>query len=509
MRNVREVLRLKHQVQLPGNQIALSLGMSRRTVQEYLARAETVGLTWPLPEDMDDAALETHLFPGNVQRDGRPQPDFVWMHQELSKHQHLTLRQLHKEYKLEHPDGYEFSRYCELYRGWLKTVDVSMRHVHSPGDRMFIDFAGDKIPVIDVRTGEIIEGHVFVAVLGYSNLTYVEVFPDETAVSWVAGICNALEYFQGVPRILTPDNAKSVIIKPCRYEPEVHAAIKGLAAHYGMAVIPARPKKPKDKPKVESGVGIAERQILAALRHREFFSFGEVNTAVWELLKELNDRPFEKLAGSRRLRFETLEKAALRPLPASRYELEKWCKSKVHPDHHVQVDSNFYSVPYQLTGQQVEARLTASTVEILYKGRRVASHARLHGKGEYSTLRGHMPPEHQKYLEHNTLEWVFGQAKAIGPNVLRFMKAVAERREVPEQAIRTCQGVLSLVKRCGGEGVDMACAVALANDTLSYRKVKAILDNDKNRLPQEAITSPPGLPLHENLRGPGYYGGEH
>ncbi|MDA8335985.1 MAG: IS21 family transposase [Peptococcaceae bacterium] len=509
MRNVREVLRLKHQVELPGNQIALSLGMSRRTVQEYLARAETVGLPWPLPEDMDDAALETYLFPGNVQRDDRCQPDFVQMHQELSKHKNLTLRLLHREYKREHPDGYEFSRYCELYRGWLKTVDVSMRQVHEPGDRMFIDFAGDKILVIDGRTGEVIEGHVFVAVLGYSNLTYVEVFPDETSASWVAGICNALEYFKGVPRILTPDNAKSVIIKPCRYEPEIHTAIKGLAAHYGMAVLPARPRKPKDKPKVESGVGIVERQILAALRHREFFSFGEVNAAVWELLKELNEQPFEKLDGTRRQRFEAAEKAKLRPLPVSRYELEKWCKPKVHPDHHVQVDSNFYSVPYQLTGQQVDARLTASTVEILYKGRRVASHARSHGKGEYSTLREHRPPEHQKYLEHNTLEWVFGQAKATGPNVVRFVKAVAERREVPEQAIRTCQGTLSLVKRYGGERVDVACAVALANDTLSYRKVKAILDNETDRMSQEGTNSSPGLPVHENLRGPAYYGGDH
>jgi len=265
----------------------------------------------------------------------------------------------------------------------------------------------------------------------------------------------------------------------------------------------------KDKPKVESAVGIAERQILAALRHLEFFSFGELNAAIWELLKEVNERPFEKLEGSRRLRFETVEKAHLRPLPITRYEMEKWCKPKVHPDHHIQVDSNFYSVPYQLTGQQVEARLTASTVEILYKGRRVASHARLRGKGVYSTLRDHMPPEHQKYLEHNTLEWVFGQAKAIGPNALRFVKAVAERREVPEQAIRVSQGVLSLVRRYGGERVEVACAIALANDALSYRKVKAILDNKIDRLPQEGTTSSARLPVHENLRGPSYYGGEH
>ncbi|MDA8337600.1 MAG: IS21 family transposase [Peptococcaceae bacterium] len=509
MRNVREVLRLKHQVQLPGNQVALSLGMSRRTVQEYLARAEAVGLVWPLPEDMDDAALEARLFPVNVQNNDRPQPDFIWMHQELGENKHLTLRQLHKEYKREYPNGYQFSHYCELYHGWLKTVDVSMRQVHQPGDRMFIDFAGDKILVIDARTGEPMEGHLFVAVLGYSNFTYVEVFPDETAASWAAGICNALEYFKGVPRILTPDNAKGVIIKPCRYEPEVHTAIKGLATHYSMAVIPAYPKKPKHKAKVESGVGIAERQILAALRHRDFFSFGEVNAAVWELLKELNERPFEKLEGSRRMRFETVEKAKLRPLPASRYELEKWCKPKVHPDHHVQVDSWCYSVPYQLTGQQVEARLTASTVEILYKGRRVASHARLRGKGESSTLREHMPPEHQKYLEHNTLEWVLGQAKAIGPNVLRFVEAVAKRREVPEQTIRTSQGILGLAKRYTGDRVEVACAIALANDTLSYRKVKTILDNEMDRLPQEATTSSVGLPVHENLRGPAYYGGEN
>jgi transposase len=335
MRNVREILRLRYQLGLPGRQIASSLGYGRKTVQDYLARAEVAGLTWPLPEDLDDEALEARLFPHNEHRNGRPQPDFAWMHRELSEHDHLTLRVLWKEYNRENPDGFQFSHYCELYRHWLKTVDVCLRQVYFPGDKLFIDFAGDTMPVIDPVSGEIREGHLFVGVLGYSNLIYAEAFRDETAASWVAGVCDGLEFYGGSPRILVPDNPKSVVTKPCRYEPEIHSAMSGLAAHYGIAVIPARPRKAQDKAKCESGVGFVERQILAALRHRDFFSLGELNAAIWELLKELNEQPFEKIEGTRRLRFETVERAELRPLPSCRYELEDWRKPIVHPDYHI------------------------------------------------------------------------------------------------------------------------------------------------------------------------------
>ena len=252
-----------------------------------------------------------------------------------------------------------------------------------------------------------------------------------------------------------------------------------------------------------------ERQILAPLRHRNFFSLGELNAAIWELLKELNEQPFEKIEGTRRLRFETVEKAKLRPLPSCRYELEDWRKPIVHPDYHVEVDHNFYSCPYQLKGQQLEARLTASTVEILHKGRRVASHVRLRGKGQFSTIPDHMPTKHQKYLEQNSLEWVTGQAEGIGPNTLHLVQAVAERREVPEQAIRTSLGILSLAKKYGCERLEAACARAICFDALSYRQVKNILDKGMDRLPQEDAMSVPVLPLHNNLRGSAYYGGEN
>ncbi len=508
MRNVREILRLRYQLGLPGNQIASSMGYGRKTVQDYLTRAEAAGLAWPLPDNLDDEALEGRLFPHNEHHNGRPAPDFAWMHRELGEHKNLTLRVLWMEYNRIHPDGYQFSHYCELYRGWLKTVEVCLRQVYLPGDKLFIDFAGDTVPVIDPVTGEIWEGHIFVAVLGYSNLIYAEAFRDETAASWVSGVCNSLEFYGGTPRILVPDNPKSVVSKPCRYEPEIQAGMNGLAAHYGIAVIPARPKKPKDKSKVESGVGFVERQALAPLRHRNFFSLGELNAAIRELLQELNERPFEKLEGTRRLRFETVEKAELKPLPLSRYELEDWRKPIVHPDYHVEIDHNFYSSPYQLKGQQVEARLTTSTVEILHKGRRVASHARLRGKGQFSTLPEHMPLKHQKYLEQNSLEWVTDQAEAIGPNTLQLVQAVAESRDVPEQAIRTSLGILSLVRKYSRERLEAACARALSFDALSYRKVKSILDKGTDRLPRD-IVSAPVLPLHDNLRGSAYYGGEH
>jgi transposase len=509
MRNVREILRLRYQLGLPGRQIASSLGYGHKTVQDYLARAEAGGLSWPLPEDMDDEMLEKRLFPHNERRSGRPQPDFAWMRRELSTDKNLTLGVLWKEYSRENPDGYQFSNYCALYREWLKTVDVCLRQVYFPGDKLFIDFAGDTRPVIDPVSGEIWEGHIFVAVLGYSNLIYAEAFRDETSASWVAGTCNSLEYYGGSPRILVPDNPKSVVTRPCRYEPEIHAAMNGLAAHYGMAVIPARPRKPRDKPKVEFGVGFVERQIMAPLRHRDFFSLGELNADVRKLLKELNERPFEKIEGARRLRFETEEKAKLRPLPSCRYELEDWRRPIVHPDYHVEIDHNFYSVPFQLKGQQLEARLTASTVEILYKGRRVASHVRLRGRGQFSTIPDHMPSKHQQYLEHNTLEWVTAQAESVGPSTLRLVQAIAERRQVPEQAIRTSLGILNLARKYGRERLEAACARALVFDALSYRQVKNILDKEMDRLPQGDAINIPVLPLHENLRGSAYYGGEN
>ena len=403
MRKIQEVLRLKFEVKLSNRKIAASCGTARSTVSEYLTRFERAGLSWPLPPEMDEATLERSLFPPapSVSQQERPLPDWSVIHGEMKKrHQtHVTLFLLWQEYRVTHPNGYQYSRFCDLYRNWLGKVDVVMRQSYRAGEKLFVDYAGQTVGIIDRQTGEERQAQIFVAVLGASNYTFAEATWSQGLSDWTGSHVRALEFFGGSSEVVIPDNLRSAVSKAHRYEPEINPSYQDLARHYGFAVVPARVRKPKDKAKAEGGVLLVERWILAVLRKQTFFSLHSLNLEISKLLKRLNDRPFKKLEGCRHSQFELLDRPALQPLPANRYEFATWSKIRVAPNIHIEVDHNYYSVPHVLAGKQLDARLTERCLELLYQGRRVASHIRSQTRGSYTTVTEHMPISHQKHLE--------------------------------------------------------------------------------------------------------------
>jgi transposase len=505
MRKLREVLRLHYEQRLAGRAIARSLSASPSTVSGYLGRAKVAGLTWPLPPELDDeTALVRRLFPDQGQPKGcRPEPDWARIHVELRK-KHVTKQLLWEEYKTAQPEGYQYSQFCERYAGWAGRIVVSMRQVHRAGEKMFLDFSGDGIDIVDPRTGECRTAKLFVAVLGASSFTYVEPALSEDLESWVGGHVRALEYFGGVPEIWIPDNLKSGVTSPDRYEPDLNPTYAELARHYGAAVMPARVRKPKDKAKVEVAVQVAERWILAALRHQKFFSLSELAQAVVPLVAKINDRRMRHLGKSRRQLFEELERAVLKPLPSMPYELARWARPKLHVDYHVEYEHHFYSAPYQLVGKQLDLRATTTIVEIFFAGRRVASHRKSRERGRHTTDPAHMPKAHQAQAEWTPVRLVSWASKT-GPNTAALVEEILQRRVHPQQGFRACLGLLSLGRRYDNVRLEAACARALRARACSYKSVAAILKNGLDREPWPEPPAQASLPLHENVRGRDYY----
>lgn len=503
MRKIKEVLRLKWEVGLSARQIARSLSVSHSTVLDLLRRFELSELTWPLPE-IDDTALEAKLYPGNpVTRVERPLPDMAYIHRELAR-KGVTLQMLWWEYKQNHPDGLQYSQFCQRYREWRAKLDVVLRQPHRAGERMQVDFAGDAVPVHNRETGEVLQAQIFIAVLPASNYTFAKAFPSQDLRSWISAHCDALEFFGGVPEIIVPDNPKAGVSRACRYEPDLNPTYQEMARHYGVAVIPARPHKPKDKAKVENAVLVVERWILAALRNRTFFSLYELNQAISELLPKLNNKPFQKLEGTRRSLYEELDKPALKPLPPKRYEYAEWRHAKVNIDYHVEVDRNYYSVPYQLVGEIVDIRLTDGLVEALHRGKRVASHPRATGKGRYITQIQHMPASHRKHLEW-TPSRLISWAESVGPQTTTLVTTILEQKPHPEQGYRSCLGIMRLGKKHGLDRLEAAAARAVACGAFSYSSVKSILASNLDQAPLPAPPDERATPAHQNLRGPEYY----
>ncbi len=505
MRRCREILRLKYENKLTHRAIARACSVGAGTVSDYVRRAAAVGLGWPLPGDLDDAQLKARLFTSSVAAAaGRVLPDWCWVHQEL-KRTGVTLHLLWEEYGIEHPGGYRYSGFCELYRRWTRKLTPSMRQVHRAGERAFIDYSGKRPFIVNRRTGEHTPVELFVGVLGASSYVYAEATTDQTLASWVGAHIRMLEYFGGCPELFVPDNLKSGITKACRYEPEVNRTYGELARHYGAAVVPARAGKPKDKGKVEVSVLIAQRWILASLRNRVFFSLAELNVAILEKLRLLNERKMQKLGVSRRELFEKLDSPVLKALPVNRYEMSQWKPCTVNIDYHVEVEHNYYSVPHQLIHKTVEARFTHTTVEVLSKGRRVASHARLSGRGRSSTVTEHMPRSHQAHAEWTPSRMIAWSEKT-GPAAGRVVAEILKSRPHPEQGYRSCLGILRLGKVHGNERLEAACRRAEQLNSFTYRTIKNILAAGVESLPVEADNAiQPLLPDHENVRGSAYY----
>lgn len=502
MRKIREVLRLTYAEGLSRRQVAMAAGLPYTTVSDYVARARRASLRWPLPEELDDGQLEARLFvSAGPPQTVRPLPDWAEVHREVRR-PNVTLQLLHLEYKERAPDGYQYSQFCLLYRRWQRHLDAVMRQEHRAGEKLFVDFAGQTLPIIDPQTGAITRAQLFVAVLGASNYTYAEVVPSQELPHWIACHVHAFEFFGGVPRILVPDNLWSGVRRAHRYEPDLNPTYEEMAAHYRCVVIPARARKPRDKAKVEVGVLIAERWILASLRKHTFFSPAAANSAVRERTEWLNQRPFKKLPGSRLSLFGDLERSVLRPLPTHAYEYAEWKQATVSIDYHVEADRHYYSVPYQLIGERCEVRLTLTTVEVFFRHRRVASHRRSHQPWRHTTDPAHMPDSHRRHAEW-TPSRIVRWAEAAGPSVAALVDAIMHTRPHPEQGFRSCLGIIRLGARYGDDRLEAACRRALAVHGFSYRSVDSILRTGLDR--QTLPGAPPAPFTHENLRGPDYY----
>ena len=505
MRQIREVLRQKWELGFSNRQIAHSCGLSRPTVAEYLRRAKAAGLSWPLSGEIDDDELERKLFPPRpaIPAERPAVPDWSVVNQEF-KRKGVTLALLWDEYKAANPEGFQYSWFCEHYRHWLGKVDVVMRQTHRAGEKLFVDYAGQMVPVIERTTGEVHESQIFVAVLGASNYSYAEATWTQALPDWIGSHVRAFSYFASVPEIVVPDNIKSGVHLAHRYEPELNPTYAEMAQHYGVAIIPTRSAKPRDKAKAEVGVQIVERWILARLRNRQFFSLVELNAAIAELLEVLNNRPFQKLPGCRKSVFDSLDHPAMRSLPAAAYEYAEWKKVRVNIDYHVAIDKHYYSVPYQLVKQQLDARVTARTVELIHKGKRVASHRRSYRPGQHTTVNSHMPKAHREYAEW-TPQRLVRWAGETGPATAKLVEKILTSRPHPQHGFRACLGLMRLGKRYSTPRLEAASRRALVIGSCSYKSVESILKNGLDRKPLPSTTMETPAIEHDNLRGSDYY----
>jgi len=508
MRKMKEVLRLYYDLKLSKRQVARSCNIAASTVREHLRRAEAAGLNWPLPDGMDDAELSVRLSSEKsaTVNTHLPLPSMEYLHQEL-RIKGVTRQLLWLEYKEQQPDGYAYSQFCEIYRKWTKHLDVTLRQEYKAGEKMFVDFAGKTVPIINASTGEVTQAQIFVAILGASNYTYALAVSDQRLSCWITAHVRAFQFFSGTTEIIVPDNLKSGVSKPCRYEPDVNATYLDMAQHYGTVVIPARAGKPRDKAKVEAAVLFVTRWIIAALRHHTFFSMPELNEKIVELLMRLNTRKFRKLDTCRKDLFETVERAKLKPLPPTEYEYREWKWATVNVDYHIDIDSHYYSAPYTLTGQTVGVWITARTIEILRNTTRIAIHPRSFVKGGFITDPAHRPKAHQKYLEW-TPSRIINWAHATGPKTAELVAAVMKARPHPEQGYRSCLGILRLEKRYSKERLEAAANRALAIKGYSYKSVASILKTGLDQLPLP-LTGDAGKEVasikHRNVRGSRYY----
>ena len=502
MKKLKEVARLFLDLKLGVRPIARACNISTSTAHIYTDRLKELTVPYQELSVLGDDALEELLFPEEEKVPTKPLPDFVYLSKELTK-KGVTLQLLHEEYKKEHPDGYERSRFFALYHDWLKKADPVMRFTHKAGEKLFVDFSGDKPHYQDPKTGALIEAEFFVAVLGASSYLFAVAVADQKEENFIGALTRGLERYGGSPALIVLDNAKVAVTHACYYEPELNKTFAAWAAHYGVGVIPTRVAKPRDNAKAENGVLQAQRRILASLRNRTFFSLTELNEAIREEVKKLNERPMAAIGKSRYDLFCELDKPALHPLPDERYVITAWKKAKIHIDYHVDVEKTYYSAPYTLIGEEVDISYTYTMVEIYHKGRRVASHMRVHKRGAFVTDPSHMPHEHRNFLEW-TPERIKLWGEKIGTHTRRLMEAIMEHRVHPEHGFRSCLGIVRLAKLYTPERVEEACKRALDLQAYNYKSVKSLLEHGLEKVSpaiREKI-----IPLHDNVRGKSYYG---
>lgn len=505
MRHTREILRQKWLLGRSHREVARGLRVGLGTITGTVHRAEAAGLDWPQIQALADDALEARLYgPRRVPEADRPLPDCAYIHTERRR-PGVTLELLHIEYLEQHPGGYRYTQFCDLYRRWLARRGITMRQIHRAGEKLFVDYSGKKPTLLDPTTGELVEVELFTAVLGASNYTYLEATRTQQLPDWIGSHVRAFAFLGGVPDALVCDQLKSGVALPCRYEPGLQRTYDELAQHYGTVILPARPAHARDKAKVEVGVQIAQRWVLARLRHETFTSLAALNARIAELRDELNGRRMRLYQSSRRDLFEQLDRPVLRPLPSEPFTYGEWKVARVNIDYHVELHGHYYSVPHALVHELVDVRATATTIEIFSRGQRVAAHLRSDRRGQHTTLAAHMPKAHQRHLEwtpSRIIEW----ATTIGPHTAGLVEAILTDRPHPEQGYRSCLGILRLARRYGETRLEAACHRALGAGARSYRHVDSILKHGLDRVahPQAPLALQVPL-LHEHVRGPQYY----
>ena len=511
MRKLREIFRLKFEHGLSNRQVARSCNTHHSVVGDNLARFRMSGLSWPLAPELSEEQLYGVLFPekrNSKQPISKPLPDWEKVYEELKSHKYLTLQLIWQEYKQKYADGYNYSQFCNRFRKWKKSLDITFRQNYRGGEKMFVDYAGGGVRIKSPLTGKFHDASIFVAVLGASNYTYAEAHMKQDIKNWVNGHIRAFHYFKGVPQTTTPDNLKAGVQSPCFYDPTINPTYNDMAMHYNMAVIPARIKKPKDKAKVEAGVKIVGQRILAVLRKRTFFSIQELNKTIKQQLEELNNRKMKHLGKSRKEMFDLLDRPNLQPLPEKTYEFAECKDAKVGIDYHVRYDDNYYSVPYGHIHRKVEIRATEKIVEVFYKNCRIASHLRSYEKNQNITVKEHMPANHQFMAEWTPKRFI-RWAEKIGPQTVILIRTILEEKEHPQQSFRKCLGILNLAKRYSSERLEAAAQRALHYRICSYRKIKSILDKGWDRInsdEQDNLNpSPQPALFHQNIRGGKYY----
>ncbi len=503
MRQIRHMLRLARDG-VSAREIGRTLGIARSTVQDNLARASAAGLAWPIDEEITDAVLEQRLFDRVGVKQGvrrRVEPDWPSMVREMRR-PGVNLMVLWEEYRVSEPGGYGYSRFCDLYREFERRVTPVMRQHHAAGDKVFVDYSGKRVPIVDPATGVVRQAEIFVAVLGASNLTYAEATWTQALPDWIGAHVRLFDFLGGVPRLVVPDNLKSGINKASFYDPEINRSYGTMAEHYGIGVLPARPRKPRDKAKVENGVRFAQSYILGRLRAQTFFSLAECNAAIAAMVERINAHPMRRLGTTRRALFEAVERAALLPLPSAPYVFAEWRLARVNLDYHVEAAGFLYSVPHALIREQVDVRLTERTVEVFHRGQRVAAHDRRYGGARHGTDVEHMPSAHRRYAEWTPARFE-RWGREIGPETEGLVIAILRGRPHPEQGFRTCLGVLRLFRGLAPARAEAISARATAIGALTYKSIASIIANNLDR--KSRITETTKIIDHPNLRGAGYF----
>lgn len=504
MRKISEILRLRYELKLSYRDIGDSLGISIGAVSSYLYRARAANINWPLPEGITEQALYDKLFlPVETAYKTRIEPDWQYIHKELHR-KGMTLLLLWREYREQHKEGVSYSRFCHLYQEYTKTVTPVMRQVYKGGEKSFVDYAGMHVEWLDIFSGEIFQAEIFVGCLGASQFIFVEATASQQLPDWINSHINMFEYFGGAPEIIVPDNLKSGVTKAHRYDPDININYQHLAEHYGVAIVPARAVRPRDKAKVENAVGIVERQILAPMRHITFTSLGEINAEIKKRLTILNNQNYQKMPISRKELFEQIDKPALKPLPNTKYQYATWKKAKINLDYHFVFEDRYYSVPYQYVGKYIEVRATSKSIECFYDNQRIAAHARHTKKYSFTTITEHMPKSHQEQA-NMSVGRLKNWASKIGINTMKFINHMIKSRAFPQQAFRACLGLLRLSKKYGDMRLEKACHKALITGATRYQQVEAILKNNLEEVPINITPVNTPLIIHDNIRGSDYY----